>query len=82
MSIDCTSLLGPEGNEPTWLDTHHSAQYLQISVRSLERFRFVGGGPRYAKAGRKVLYRRDWLDHWLEGRSFTSTAAAKRSGIR
>jgi hypothetical protein len=81
MSTDCRPPESSPGAEP-WLDGDQGAQYTRISKRSLERFRLIGGGPRYAKAGRRVLYRREWLDEWLESRSFTSTAEAKRSGIR
>ena len=66
----------------TYLDTAQAADFLAVSVRTLERLRLVGGGPRYAKSGRKVLYRRDWLDGWLQKRSFTSTSQARSQGIR
>ena len=86
MTSKCTSPpnLPPHDAEPDspYLDTTEAAAYLRMSIRTLERFRLVGGGPRYAKAGRKVLYRRDWLDDWLETRSFTSTSEARSKGVR
>jgi hypothetical protein len=82
----CTSPpnLPPHGAEPDspYLDTAQAAAYVRRSTRTLERFRLVGGGPKYAKSGRKVLYRRDWLDAWLESRSFNSTSEARLRGIR
>ena len=66
----------------TWLDSSQAAAYILHSTRTLERLRLVGGGPRYAKAGRKVIYRREWLDQWLDSRSFSSTAEAKQFGVR
>ena len=65
-----------------YFDTHQAATYLAISTRTLERLRLVGGGPTYAKAGRKVVYCKEWLDEWLEARSFTSTSEARSKGIR
>ena len=63
-----------------WRDTLSASERLGISLRTLERMRMEGGGPKFAKAGRAVRYRDDWLDQWLEGRSFTSTSAAKAAG--
>lgn len=64
-----------------WHDTEGVAKRLDISPRTLERMRGDGSGPRYAKAGRAVRYREDWIDEWLEARAFGSTSAARRAGI-
>ena len=64
-----------------WCDTREAAEYLNSTPKTLEHWRRVGGGPRYAKAGRRCLYRYDWLDQWLETRSVTSTAEARQAGI-
>jgi hypothetical protein len=63
-----------------YFDTHQAAAYLKISARTLERLRLVGGGPVFAKAGRRVIYRKDWLDAWMEARRFSSTADARANG--
>jgi len=60
-----------------WCDTKGAADYIGVSPKTLEHWRRTGGGPRYAKAGRRCLYRYDWLDQWLESRSVTSTAEAR-----
>jgi Helix-turn-helix domain len=60
-----------------WLTTEAAAEEIGISPRTLERKRADGSGPRYAKAGHAVRYRRDWIDDWLEKNSFSSTSAAK-----
>jgi excisionase family DNA binding protein len=65
-----------------YVATAEAADYLKISKRTLERLRLTGGGPKYAKAGRRVLYRKSWLDQWLEGRCFTSTSEARSRGVR
>jgi hypothetical protein len=54
----------------------------EISVRTWERMRADGTGPRFAKAGRKVLYRWQDVEDWLAKRRFTSTAEAKRETAR
>ena len=64
-----------------WRDTVGAAKKLGISDRTLERMRGEGNGPKFAKAGRAVRYRDDWLDDWLEQRAFTSTSAAQRAGM-
>jgi hypothetical protein len=75
--------LPPHGEELSspYLDTSQAAAYVRTSTRTLERLRLVGGGPKYAKAGRKVLYRKDWLDDWIESRTFTSTSEARLRDI-
>ena len=50
-----------------------------ISPRTLERYRVAGNGPRFCKAGRRVIYRRDILDDWVTEHTFSSTAAAQAS---
>ena len=41
------------------------AGFLNISIRTLERWRVEGVGPAYVKAGRRVLYRREDVESWL-----------------
>ena len=53
-----------------------AAEYLRLSGRTLERHRVAGTGPRFVKAGRRVLYRRDELDRWAAARTFHSTSEA------
>ena len=43
---------------PRYLDTSQAARYLGISPKTLMRIRVTGDGPRYAKAGRRVIYDR------------------------
>lgn len=52
-----------------------AAEYLQLSQSTLNKMRCFGGGPRYYKAGpRVVVYDRNDLDTWLEERSRQSTS--------
>lgn len=51
---------------------------LSVAMRTLDKYRSVGGGPRYQKFNRSALYHRDDLDAWaLEklGETRASTAA-------
>jgi hypothetical protein len=73
--------LSTGSDRPIWCDTAQAADHINSTAKTLEHWRRVGGGPRYAKAGRRCLYRLDWLDSWLESRSVTSTAEARRVGI-
>lgn len=54
---------------PTALDTTGAALYLNLSTATLEAYRAKpgrsGGGPPFARVGRKVLYRVADLDAWL-----------------
>jgi predicted DNA-binding transcriptional regulator AlpA len=48
------------------LNQREAAEFLRLSERTLERFRLTGDGPPYVKAGRRVVYRREDLDRWIE----------------
>ena len=53
---------------PRYLDTVQAASYLGLSPSTLSRMRVTGGGPRYSKAGRRVIYDVRDLDTWVEER--------------
>lgn len=48
-----------------YLDTGAAAAYVGLSASKLNRMRAEGGGPRYAKRGRRVLYDVHGLDEWI-----------------
>jgi hypothetical protein len=56
-----------------YLTNTEAAQFLRLSPRTLEKQRVLGGGPRYRKFGRRVLYAVDDLESWANERSFTMT---------
>ena len=62
------------------LNQQQAAQLLGLSVRTLERHRVAGTGPRFTRLGRLVRYRRcdlvDWVDSNL--RSSTSEVVVSR----
>jgi predicted DNA-binding transcriptional regulator AlpA len=55
-------------------NTNEAAAYLGVSESWLTKLRCVGGGPRYAKLGRRVVYQDSDLDAWREQYVTTSTA--------
>ncbi len=65
-----------------WLTQKQVANHLDISQRTLERMRTDGSGPRFSRAGKRILYRSDDVETWLREHSYVSTAEAKHPGIR
>lgn len=53
---------------PEVLTAIQAAEYLQVPAETLRRWRSLGTGPRYAKVGKHVRYRRSALDAWLQER--------------
>lgn len=56
------------------LKTPKAAEYLGLSKPTLERYRLRGDGPKFAKLGSAVRYRKVDLDEWLESRLVRSTS--------
>jgi len=57
----------------TFLDSDQAAEYLGLKRTTLEAWRCRGGGPRFAKLGRAVRYRKTDLDDWIESRMRENT---------
>ena len=60
--------------ERTWMTEQESADYLRISKRLLQQWRYdkcvvtkhgMEVGPKYYKVGGGIRYRRDELDTWV-----------------
>jgi hypothetical protein len=51
-----------------------AADRLGVSDRTLENWAVRGGGPRFIKAGRRVVYRIRDLDDWAAARERLSTS--------
>lgn len=61
---------------PQFLTTQQAAQYLNLSVPTLERYRCAGIGPKAHRLGTKTIrYRREDLDAWAQPTQSTSEAA-------
>ena len=48
-----------------WLDTEQAAAYLHLAPRTMNNMRALRHGPRYSKAGGRVLYHIDDLDRYI-----------------
>jgi predicted DNA-binding transcriptional regulator AlpA len=56
------------------LSQKQAARILGISVRTLERHRVAGTGPRWARLGRLVRYRESDLTRWVDSNLRSSTS--------
>ncbi|CAN0560176.1 unnamed protein product [Laminaria digitata] len=56
------------------LSASQASRYLDLSISTLAKWRHYGTGPRYSKLGRRVVYRVDELDSWVQQNQHTSTA--------
>lgn len=69
-----------------YLTNNEAAEFLRLSPRTLEKQRVIGGGPRFRKFGRRVMYAITDLEAWADARSFEMTSdpeyAARHSGVR
>lgn len=62
-----------------FLTQNEAAELLRVSPRTLERHRVAGSGPRFIKAGRRVLYRAVDLETWADSNTFSSTSEAEQA---
>jgi hypothetical protein len=53
--------------EARYLNERAVAGHIGISMKTLEGWRYLGHGPPYQRAGRKVLYEITALQEWLAG---------------
>jgi hypothetical protein len=58
-----------------------AADYAGIQTQHLARLRVYGGGPRYIKIGKNVLYDTNDLDAWLNANKFTNTSEYRDGGV-
>jgi predicted DNA-binding transcriptional regulator AlpA len=58
-----------------FVDERTAASVLGLSPRTLQKYRVVGGGPRYSKLGPKsVRYRLSEVNAWADARVKNSTS--------
>ena len=57
-----------------YLTNNEAAEFLRLSPRTLEKQRVIGGGPRFRKFGRRVMYAISDLEAWADARSFEMTS--------
>ena len=57
-----------------YLTNDEAADYLRLSPRTLETQQDLGGGPKFRKFGRRVMYAVTDLDARAEDRSYETTS--------
>ena len=57
-----------------YLTNEEAAMFLKLSPRTLDKFRVLGGGPKFRKFGRRVIYALDDLENWANSRICESTS--------
>jgi len=64
----------PQSPSTRYLTNDEAAAFLRLSPRTLEKQRVIGGGPRFRKFGRRVMYAVVDLEIWADARSFEMTS--------
>ncbi|TCP87290.1 AlpA family transcriptional regulator [Rhizobium sp. PP-CC-2G-626] len=64
------------------LRVKQAAHHLGLSKSTLDKLRCFGGGPRYYKLGRAVVYEVTDLDAWKAERARSSTWSAANDNRR
>jgi len=57
-----------------YLRTPEAARFVGLSIRTLEKHRIYGTGPRYSKLGGRVVYCVEDLQAWVDGGANASTS--------
>lgn len=52
------------------------AEYLDVSVQALAMMRMEGSGPEFIRVGRRIRYRWDAVDAWLDANTSKGSVAA------
>ena len=68
--------------QSVFLNNEEAARFLSLSPRTLEKHRVVGGGPRFRKFGRRVVYALSDLETWANARSCESTSDPQYAVVR
>jgi hypothetical protein len=61
------------------LTQEEAAAHLNLSPRTLEKYRVIGGGPKFRKLGTRVRYTLSDLNEWSAARTCESTSDAAYS---
>lgn len=65
-----------------YLNCDQAGAHLNLSPRTLEKLRTIGGGPRFRKLGRRVVYTVADLDAWAASRACESTSDPTYTALR
>jgi len=69
------------GLPPRYLRTPEAARFVGLSIRTLEKHRIYGTGPRYSKLGGRVVYRVEDLQEWVDAAAKASTSDPGRAVV-
>ena len=72
----------PQITGTRYLTNTEAAAFLKLSPRTLEKHRVIGGGPRFRKLGRRVVYALQDLEGWANLRTCESTSDANYQALR
>jgi predicted DNA-binding transcriptional regulator AlpA len=61
----------------TLLTQREAASFLQLSERTLERFRVAGLGPKFVRVGRSIRYRLTDIETFIASRVVSSTSEGR-----
>lgn len=64
------------------LTTEQAAHYCASAASTFEKLRVFGGGPVFVKIGRRVAYKREDLDAWIDGNRRRSTSHLSTTVVR
>jgi hypothetical protein len=81
-SGDTNAPTNPLPQNRLFLNNDEAAQFLNLSPRTLEKQRVIGGGPRFRKFGRRVLYALSDLEVWANSRTFETTSDPDYTALR
>jgi len=75
-------LNAPQPAVTRYLTNAESATLLRLSPRTLEKLRVEGGGPRFHKFGRRVVYAIADIEVWANARMCVMTCDGPAGGWR
>lgn len=73
---------GAEVHQAPHLTNEEAAAFLKLSPRTLEKMRVIGGGPRFRKHGRRVVYAIEDLERWSASRTCETTSDPNYGSVR
>jgi hypothetical protein len=88
METDAVTAATPQPAQPAdkrsirYLNNSEAAEFLRLSPRTLEKQRVIGGGPRFRKFGRRVMYAIEDLEAWANARAFEMTCDPEYLALR
>ena len=52
-----------------WLSEQQLPRYCSLSLSFFRKARKRGNGPAFVRVGKRILYKRDAVDNWLENKN-------------